>query len=90
MTRLLAWLDGEDPETRSAKLLVFERVFFMTVGVEYWARAIPKWSTLGPLYVAALGIVTLACVASAVPRLARGAFAALALTQATVIATIAR
>ena len=86
MTRLLAWLDGDDPETWSSKLLVFERVFVMTVGVEYWARAIPKWSTLGPLYLAALGIATLACMASAVPHLARGAFAVLALTQAAVIA----
>lgn len=86
MTRLLAWLDGGDPGTWSPALLVFRRVLAMTVGVEYWARAIPKWSALGPLYLAALAVVTVACVASAVPPLARGAFAALALTQAVVIA----
>lgn len=86
MRRLLACLDGDDPATWLPKLRIFEQVFVLTLVVEYWARALPKWSELAPLYLASLGIVTLAGIATRRPALARGAFATLAATQLTVIA----
>lgn len=85
MNRLLACLDGDDPATWLPKLHDFEQVFVLTVAVEYWARALPKWTQLSPLYTAALAIATLACVATRVSALARRAFAVLAATQLTVI-----
>jgi hypothetical protein len=84
--RLLACLDGADPATWLPKLRTFEQVFVLTLAVEYWARAIPKWSQLSPLYAASLGIATLGCLATRVPVLARAAFAILAITHTTVIA----
>lgn len=86
MNRLLAWLDGDASDDPLPHLRLFARVFVLVLGAEYWARAIPTWSQLAPLYVWALGTVTVGCAATFVPGLARPAFALLAATHAAVIA----
>lgn len=86
MDRLLAWLDGDAPDTSLAKLRTFERVFVLILVAEYWARALPKWPQLSPVYVACLALATLGCAAATVPRVSRLAYAVLAATQFVMIA----
>jgi hypothetical protein len=86
VTRLLAYLDGDDPAGWLPKLHVFERVFVLTLAAEYWARALPKWGQLSLLYEASLAAAMLGCLATQMPRAARAGFALLAATQASVIA----
>jgi hypothetical protein len=83
---LLALTGGDDPATWLPALRTFERVFVLVLAAEYWARALPKWPQLSPLYTVALGVATAGCVATRIPSLARVAFAVLAATQVTVIA----
>ncbi len=82
---MLGFLDGDDAGTRAGKMRAFAIVLALIIGTEYWARAIPKWGALAPLYSVSLGLATLLCLAALSERFRRPAFAALALVQAVVI-----
>lgn len=83
--RAFAFLDDDADATRRARIDAFSVILALLIGTEYWARALPKWDGLAPLYVASLAAATLLCTAALVVPWRRAAFAGLALTQAVVI-----
>lgn len=83
--RAFAFLDGDAPGTRPAKIAGFAVILALILGTEYWARALPKWQELSPLYSGSLALATALCLAALRERWRRAAFAGLAATQAVVI-----
>ncbi len=83
--RAFAFLDDDAAGTRPARIAAFAVILALIIGSEYWARALPKWHALAPLYLASLAAATLLCGAALYAPWRRAAFAGLALTQAVVI-----
>jgi hypothetical protein len=83
--RAVSILDGDDPLSRLSKIRAFEIIFVAILVAEYWARAIPKWGALSPVYVASLAIASVLGPLALVWPARRAAFAGLALTHAVVV-----
>jgi len=80
-------LDAEDPGDRIHKVEAFLRVVAMIVAAEYWARAIPLWSDLGPIQrLSAPAATVLAGIAIVLPGARRIAFALLAALHCNTVA----
>lgn len=80
-------LDAEKPEARPTKIDGFERILAIVVATEYWARAIPLWTRLGPLQQLAVPVATILCgVILLAPSRRRPAFAVLAAMHAATVA----
>jgi len=81
----LAFLDGDDPNSRLAKIRAFEVIFLLIMVTEYWCRAIPKWGQLATGYTVSLTAASLLCTAGLLIPLRRWAFLGLAVTHTWVI-----
>jgi hypothetical protein len=57
----------------------------LTIGVEYWLRAVPKWGELAMPYYWHLGLATVLCAAGLFDPLRRPAFFALAVSHAVLV-----
>src|SRR6185369_6460185 len=85
LDRLFSIVDGDDGAARHRRLRAFEAILVLVIGVEYWARAIPKWGLLAPHYYGLLAIATLACAAVLATPWRRAAFSALVVTHAVLV-----
>jgi hypothetical protein len=85
IARLLSTLDQDDHDVAVGKIRAFEVVLALVMAAEYWARAVPKWDALAPLYTASLWLVPALAAGALTLRGRRAAFAGLALVQAAVL-----
>lgn len=81
----LTFLDGDDADTRLAKIRAFEVIFLLIMVTEYWCRAIPRWNQLAFAYLVSLAAASLLCTVGLFVPLRRWAFLGLAIAHSWVI-----